>query len=107
MTPAGCEPTIPASERLDTYALDYAAITIIGQNKLCPCILRAFVILCVTLCQVTSNCYVTGWLWQPHVATQRILNINISISRESYTNVPCEVEAAVYSSLWIHLVNFL
>jgi hypothetical protein len=105
--PAGCESTIPASERPDTYALDYAAIKNIGQNKVCPCILRAFVILCVKLRQVTSYCCVTGWLWQPHVATQRILNINISISRASYTNVPCEVEAAVYSSLWIHLVNCL
>ena len=51
-------------------------------------------------------CYVTGWLWQPHVATQHLLNIDISISRESSTSVPCEMEAAVCSSLWIPLVNF-
>jgi hypothetical protein len=62
------------------------------------------------MCYILSNiklCYVTGWLWQPHVATQHILNINLSINQESYTSVTCEVEATVYSSLWINRVNFL
>ena len=44
---AGCESTIPTSERPDTYALGYAAITNIGQIKLCPWILRASVMLYV------------------------------------------------------------